>query len=409
MNVTVAPAPSAPGSSTQRSSLDLLSAPEQAQDPFARTAWRIGTEIAAGVADDVDRHARFPVEAVTALREERLLSALLPEELGGLGAGVGSLAGAVRALACNCSAAALVLAMHSVEVVALERFGTTPALRAFLSDLADEQLLIANANSEVGIGSEPGRSKCALAHAGGRWTLDKEALAISYGEHADAIVATARREPDSPETDQVLVLARREDIQLTPLTTWDTTGLRGTCSNGFRLEASGPEDAIFPVPFPQIAAAGLLHVGQILLSSVWLGLAERAVAHVHEQARRDARRTIGVVPQSALRLAELAVELQAARSMVACAVQTYEALADSEELEDPGRLIAARNLKVATSQTAASLASQALGICGIATFRRDSPQSLDRLLRDSHGGLVMVNNHSNLRLNAQALIARKSV
>lgn len=399
MNLTLIPNPS----------LDLLTAPEQANDPLAETAWRIGTGVAAEFADEVDRDARFPVEAVAALREERLFSALLPEELGGLGAGLGAVAAAVRALALNCSATALVLAMHSIEVVALERFGTTPALRAFLSDLAADQLVVANANSEIGIGSEPGRSKCALVHAGGRWTLEKEALAISYGEHADAIVATARREPDSPETDQVAVLARREDVELTPLSTWDTIGLRGTCSNSFRLQASGPEDAIFPVPFPRIAASGVLQVGQILLSSVWLGLAERAVGHVHQHARREARRTIGVVPQSAVRLAELAVELQAARSMVACAVQSYEALAETEHLEDPGQLIAARNLKVMTSQTAASLASQALGICGISTFRRDAPQSLDRLLRDSHGGLVMVNNHSNLRLNAQSLIARKSV
>jgi len=391
------------------SSLELLSAPEQAGDHLAQVAWRIGTEVAAEFADDVDREARFPVEAVAALREERLLSALLPEELGGLGAGIGTVAAVVRALAYHCSATALALAMHSIEVVALERFGTTPALRSFLADLAADQLLIANANSEVGIGSEPGRSNCALVHADGRWTLEKDALAISYGEHADAIVATARRSPDGVETDQVLVLARKEDIELTPLSAWDTIGLRGTCSNSFRLQASGPEDAIFPVPFPQIAAAGVLHVGQILLSSVWLGLAERATAQVHQHVRREARRTIGVVPQSAVRLAELAVELQASRSMVACAVQTYEALADSEHIEDPGRLIAARNLKVATSQTAASLASQALGICGISTFRRDAPQSLDRLIRDSHGGLVMVNNHSNLRLNAQALIARKSV
>jgi acyl-CoA dehydrogenase len=391
------------------SSLDLLSPPEQARDPLAQAAWRIGTDVAAEFADDVDRAARFPVEAVSALREERLLSALLPEEQGGFGAGIGTIAGAVRALAVNCSAAALVLAMHSVEVVALERFGTTPALRSFLADLADEQLLVANANSEVGIGSEPGRSNCALVHGDGGWTLEKDALAISYGDYADAIVATARREPDTAETDQVLVLARKADLELTPLSTWDTTGLRGTCSNSFRLRASGPEDAIFPVPFPRIAAAGLLHVGQILLSSVWLGLAESAIAHVHAHVRREARRTIGVLPQSAVRLAELAIDLQAARSMVACAIQTYEALEDSEQLEDPGRLIAARNLKVATSQIAASLASQALGICGISSFRRDAPQSLDRLLRDSHGGLVMVNNHSNLRLNAQALIARKGV
>ncbi|HVW19141.1 MAG TPA: acyl-CoA dehydrogenase family protein [Solirubrobacteraceae bacterium] len=388
---------------------DLLGPPGQVDDPVAQAAWRIGTGVAAEHADEVDRSARFPAEAVAALRDERLLSALAPAELGGLGASVGTVAAAVRALAINCSATALVLAMHSIEVVALRRFGTTPALRAFLRDLAADQLLIANANSEVGVGSQPGNSICGLEHDGGRWTLDKQALAISYGEHADAIVATARREPDSPPTDQVLALARRADIELTPLSTWDTTGLRGTCSNSFRLQMSGPEDAIFPVPFPRIAAGGLLHVGQILLSAVWLGLAEQAVGHAHQHVRREARKAIGAVPPSAFRFADLVVELQSARSMLACAIQTYEALEDSEHLEDPRQLIAARNLKIATSQIAASLATQALGICGITGFRRDSERSLDRLIRDAQGGLVMVNNHSSRTLNAQALIACKSV
>ena len=46
---------------------------------------RIGRDVAGPAADSVDREARFPREAITALREEQLLSALVPKELGGAG------------------------------------------------------------------------------------------------------------------------------------------------------------------------------------------------------------------------------------------------------------------------------------------------------------------------------------
>ena len=48
-------------------------------------ARRIATEVAAVHAPDVDRDARFPREAMTALREAGLLGAWIPTDLGGLG------------------------------------------------------------------------------------------------------------------------------------------------------------------------------------------------------------------------------------------------------------------------------------------------------------------------------------
>jgi acyl-CoA dehydrogenase len=51
----------------------------------------------------------------------------------------------------------------------------------------------------------------------------------------------------------------------------------------------------------------------------------------------------------------------------------------------------------------------ALEICGIAGYRRDTPFTLDRHLRDVHGGLVMVSNDRYLHANAQVLIARKQL
>ena len=54
-------------------------------EAFLAAVAKIADDIAAPNADEVDRAARFPVETVDALREEKALSALVPSELGGGG------------------------------------------------------------------------------------------------------------------------------------------------------------------------------------------------------------------------------------------------------------------------------------------------------------------------------------
>ncbi len=387
--------------------LSGLTAPGESTAPLESVAWRIGVDVAGPAAEEVDRDSRFPREAVEELRRNRLLSALIPEQLGGAGATLAEVAGAVRALACHCSASALVLAMHSIEVSNLVRHGSSEPLQAFLAEIGEKQLLIANANSEVGIGGDVGRSICALEATDAGVRLEKQALAISYGEYADAIMATARRDPDAEQTDQVQVICRRGDFELVQTSSWDALGLRGTCSNGFRLTASVDPGMIYPVPFAVIASNGGIQASTILLSSAWVGLAEAAAAKAHEYVRAAARRSIGTLPPSASHLAVLATELQQSRSLLATAANTFTMLETSPEMESPGFVAAVRNLKVSTSELAVRIATAALSICGIAGFKRDTPFSLDRQIRDAHGALVMVSNERYLRANAEMLLARK--
>jgi acyl-CoA dehydrogenase len=370
-------------------------------------AEEIGATIAAPAADEVDRDSRFPREAVHAFREHRLLSALVPEDLGGGGATMSELSGAIRAVAHHCASSALVLAMHSMEVANLVRHGTTEPLRELLRTLSAEQLLFANANSEVGIGGDVGRSRCALEGDDAAPTLVKEALAISYGAHADAIFATARRSVDSEETDQVQVVCRR--FELETLSEWDATGLRGTCSQGFRLTAQIDPGMIYPVPFSVIGSSGGLHGQLLFLSSVWVGIAESAAARAHAYVRAAARREIGSVPKSAVRLAELSVKVDTLRGLLETTAGRVEEAIATEEFETLALLAALRNLKIATSRGGVDIVRDALEICGIAGYRRDTPFTLDRHLRDVHGGLVMVSNDRYLHANAQVLIARKQL
>ncbi|HET9093997.1 MAG TPA: acyl-CoA dehydrogenase family protein, partial [Solirubrobacteraceae bacterium] len=360
-------------------------------------AARIGAEVAGPAAAEVDEQARFPDEAVNAFREAGLLSAMVPTRLGGAGVSPSEMAAAVRMMARHCCSSALVLAMHSMEISNLARHGTTEPLQELQREVVAEQLLVANANSEVGTGGDVSRSVCSLEREGGRVMLRKEALAISYGEHADLITATARRTPESEAGDQVQVILRRP--QLEPRTDWDVMGLRGTCSRGFLLTAEVDEDLVYPVPFSMIGSAGGLQAQLLFLSAVWVGLAEASAFKAHGYVRAAARRNPEVTPPSALRLAELSAILDQGRALLESVARAVDA-ADASSIDDPSLLASLRTLKISTSRTGVDIARRALEICGIAGYHRNSEFSLDRLVRDAHGGLVMVSNDRYLWANA---------
>jgi acyl-CoA dehydrogenase len=375
-------------------------------ESYASIAARIGAEVSGPAAEDVDVNARFPHESVAAFRETGLLSAMVPTELGGRGARPSEIAAAVRAIAAHCCSSALVLAMHSMEISNLSRHGTTEPLRELQREVLADQLLFANANSEVGAGGDVGRSICALERVDGRLTLTKEALAISYGEYADMVVATARRTVDSEPGDQVQVIMRRPELE--PRSDWDALGLRGTCSRAFVLRADVDEDLIYPVPFSLIGAAGGLQAQLLFLSSVWVGVADAAAAQAHTYVRAAGRKDPSTTPPSALRLSELSGGLNQSRALLESVGRAVDA-ADAENIDDPALLSSLRTLKISTSRIGVDVARGALEICGIAAYQRGTKFTIERLLRDAHGGLVMVSNDRYLWANADILRARKQM
>ena len=84
---------------------------------------KIADEYASPNADDVDRQARFPVETIDGLKSAGVLSALVPPELGGLGATLSEAGDSIAALSRRCSSSAMILAMHHLQVACLAAHG----------------------------------------------------------------------------------------------------------------------------------------------------------------------------------------------------------------------------------------------------------------------------------------------
>jgi acyl-CoA dehydrogenase len=376
---------------------------------LSRRAQRIAAEVAGPAAADVDRAARFPTEAFDALRAEGLLSVLIPVELGGLGVTISDVADIVFELGQHCASTAMIYAMHQIQVASLVRHGGSDFFRSYLAEVADRQLLLASATTELGVGGDVRTSVCTVERTQGDGIrLEKMAPVISYGAHADGILATARRSPESPPNDQVLVLCRPPGLTLEPISGWDTLGFRGTCSLGYRLEAEGEACLILDDPYGDISSRTMLPVSHILWSSVWLGLATSAADKARHLVRGEARKKPGVTPPSALRLAELIAQLQRMEELVHGMAQRYDReCEDLDALGGMGFAIAMNTLKVSTSTLVVDIVNRAMAICGMSGYREDSQYSLGRTLRDAHGAAVMVNNDRINGNTAQMLLIYK--
>lgn len=359
---------------------------------------------AADNADDVDRNARFPVEAINALKQARLLSCALPGELGGRGCQIAELAVIARALGGACSAAGMVFAMHHTQTLVLAKYARTGPIADVVRRMAANEALLASATTEITTGGDIGHSTCAVVPDGGKVRLEKNAPVISYAENADYIGATARRNPDAVASDQVLLLCPTNESELERTSTWDTMGLRGTCSPGYLLSTTTTPDHLVPADYASILATTMLPASHTLWASVWLGIADAAYAKARVTVRQAARKAPGkTVPQAAL-LADLTVVHQSFESMVLHEVLRYQTLAESDAEEATVSFtVAMNNLKIAASTAVIEVVTDALRIVGLNGYREDHALSMGRLLRDSFGPQLMVSNE-RIRLNNANLV-----
>jgi acyl-CoA dehydrogenase len=350
-------------------------------------------ETGARHAADVDRDACFPADAVAALKRERLLGILVPGSLGGEDASVSDVADLCYALGRACSSAAMIFAMHSVKVACILHHGYgSPAHDAMLRRIATEQLLLASSTTEGQSGGDVRVSEAAIQRRDGTISLIREASVISYGEQADAIVTTARRASDAAASDQVLAVFAKADYELEPSQNWNTLGMRGTCSGGFKLTATGVEEQILPVPYASIHKLTMVPAAHLFWSAVWTGIAAEAV----ERARRHIRkvqRAQGAPPPAAIHFTRASGMLRQLRMLVLGWAARFEAAADDpEEIGAIEFQTGIHQLKVDASELAVAITSTAMRACGLSGYRNDGDASIGRLLRDVLSAPIMISN-----------------
>jgi acyl-CoA dehydrogenase len=350
--------------------------------------------VAAAGADEVDRAASFPKAAIDAARLHQLLGVQIPREFGGESATMFDVTDMCYALGRACASTAMIVAMHQTKVACLVRHGRGSSWHeALMRRLAAEQLLLASSTTEGQGGGNVRSSAAAIERNGSGFTLLRDATVISYGEQADGIVSIARRAADAASSDQVLVALVKDNYTLDRTLDWETLGMRGTCSAGFRLKAAGSAEQVFPESYDKIHAQTMTPVAHLSWSSVWAGIAAAAVERAQMFIRKAARGAGGQLPPGAAHFTAAKLALTKLRAIITASLDTFAANEhDIEALSSVSFQSSINLLKVQTSELAVEAVMHAMRTCGLAGYRNDGDFSVGRNLRDVLSSPLMINN-----------------
>ena len=396
-HVTKQAAASAPRAAARSLHVAGDAPPPEAQQSFQESlavrAEKVAA-IAAKYAAAVDRESRFPAEAFAAARAERLLSAAVPREFGGDGASISDIVDVCYVLGRACASTAMIFAMHQTKVACITRHGRGSAWhQSLMRRMCSEQMLLASSTTEGDRGGDVRNSAAPIEAHELHMTLERMATVISYGEAADAIVTTARRSPDAASGDQVLVVFLKEDYTLERTIGWDALGMRGTCSAGFKLVASGASEQILPVGYDEIHARTMMPVAHLTWSGAWAGIAAAAVDRARAFVRKAAHRADATMPPGATHLTRAGASLRTLRSLIAGALRRFElAAGDPVALESVDFQTGLNLLKVNASELAVATVMSAMQACGLSGYRNDGEFSIGRHVRDILSSPIMISN-----------------
>jgi acyl-CoA dehydrogenase len=308
-----------------------------------------------------------------------------------------------------CAATGMIFAMHQMQVGCIVRhYGVSTFLTDYLREAAARQLLLASGTSEVGVGGDLRTSIAGLELGETGFKLYKCCTTVSYGEYADAILITSRRNQAAASGDQSLTVIRKEDYLLEKTGAWDVMGMRGTCSPPFNVTAHGALDQIIPEPFRDIAIQTMIPYSHLLWSAVWLGIAADAVSTTQKLIKQTVRKNPKAPSLGSPGLVEALNLFHQMSANVRASVDEYERLTvdavTSAGLSASAYGLRINNLKLSSSRLVVDICLQCLAVCGLAGYANNSPFSLGRQLRDGLSAQLMINNTRLRHTNAGLLL-----
>lgn len=344
-----------------------------------------------GRAAAVDAENRFPDEDLAELKDAGYLAMLVPTVLGGAGLGLAEAAALQQRLASAAPATALAINMHLVwtgvaKVLADRGIDT---LR-FVQEGAVAGEVFAFGISEAGndlvlFGSDT----VATPQPDGsyRFTGTKIFTSLAPVWTHLGLHGLDTTDPEAPQ--MVYAFVPRTDAVET-LDDWDTLGMRGTQSRTTVLtDAVAPADRVVrrvaPGPNPDPIVFGIFSVFEVLLASVYTGLARRALDLAVEAARTRTSKKTGKRysddPDIRWRIAEMALAYDALLPQI-------EAVArDVDAQTDHGALWFAKlsGLKHRAVVAAKQIVDEAVLVAGGSSFF--TRNELSRLYRDVLAGM----------------------
>jgi alkylation response protein AidB-like acyl-CoA dehydrogenase len=336
------------------------------------------TEVAP-VVDEHERQRRFPSEIVRRIGELGWLGIPIPEDEGGAGLDTLAYAIAVEEIGRVWGSLGLIVAAHtSLGCGPIHLAGTDEQKQRFLVPMASGRVLGAYGLTEPGAGSDAGGTRTTARRDGDDWVIDGAKRFITNAGEAGTYVVTARTgSTDKGDAEISAFIIPADTLGFSVGRLEDKLGLHASATGELRFDGAR-------IPAGNLLGSQgdgfrmflkILDGGRISIGALALGLAQAALdaSIPYAQTREQFGRPIGTFQGVAFMVADMATEIEAARSLVWKAAW----------LKDQGRdygLVAAE-AKLYASEVSARATNAAIQIHGGYGYTTDYP--VERFMRDA--------------------------
>lgn len=361
----------------------------EARQALADQAWEIAEKLRT-TAGELDATRTYPDDHLDALAGAGLLGLLVPEDLGGRGADLTTLALVMEAIGWAAGSTGLVYLMHLCGTAVIGAKATAAQAEEWLRPAAAGELLATLAFSERATGAHFYMPEIKAEASNGGFSLSGRKSFVTSGGHADLypVLVNASGEPGL----DVLVLTA-SDAGITFQGAWEGIGMTGNSSIAMVLDnvqvpadrLLGAEGAGQELVFNVVAPNFLIG-----LAALNVGIAQAALDGTteHVKTRKNAGGTLAELPTVQTRIADMTLAVEQARALLITAAKAADA-------GDEAALPLVMQSKIAATEAAIAVTGQAMEACGGLGYSRVVP--IERYWRDGRAGSVMAPTNEVLK------------
>lgn len=347
---------------------------------FRDTVRRFADGEVAPLAERIEREDRVPDELIARMGEMGLLQIAVPEEYGGPGGNIEMTCVAKEEIARHSAAASHYVGATSIAMaLPIAAFGTKAQKDRYLPEVATGKIVSAIALTEPQTGSDVSGIKTSARRDGGDWVIKGQKVYITKAAKADYILTFARTSDDPYKgISSFIVPGKSKGLEIAKGS--EKLGLRGVDNNtvffdDVRVPAEnllGEEGRGF------LNAMTVLNFNRPTVGAAAVGVAQGALDAAIAYARERVQFGRPIADFQAIQhmLADMAIQIQAARGLVREAARVSDARGDMKKISTMSSMA-----KTFASDMCMKVTIDAVQIFGGAGFFKDHP--VERMMRDA--------------------------
>jgi alkylation response protein AidB-like acyl-CoA dehydrogenase len=348
------------------------------QRMVSELARSIAREKIAPVAAQHDELETYPEEPMRLLGQQGLMALWVPEAYGGSALGARAVALVAEEIAWACAATATNWGATNLGAYPILLAGTEAQKARYLPRVAAGELLAAYSLSEPDAGSDAAALRTTAVRRGDRYVLNGTKLWCSNGSNAGVITVFATVDPGKGAKGITAFLVEAGTPGFAVGKKERKMGIRGSPTVALHFQDCelpvesrlGAEGEGFPI------AMRTLDFTRPMTGATAVGVAQAALdaATAYARERRQFDRPIGVFQGVQFMLADMAMQVHAARLMV-------HHVASLVDRGAPGTVLEASMAKCFAGDAAMRVATDAVQVFGGVGYTREFP--VERYMRDA--------------------------